>query len=163
MNANKAQSTRYIHDVDDKKIVTIKFACNSEFPKSLENYFLEVALITVLIDDQYYLHPYKFQLDNANSNSLDENPFKLVTINTLQHGFIGLSSLLNGIYRSSSESRKTIKDLKNTYELSRATLPFSLGYSNDNKQLFRFTNTTVMLNKIIEKKKAETIIKKYSM
>ncbi|CAF1281771.1 unnamed protein product [Rotaria magnacalcarata] len=70
---------------------------------------------------------------------------------------------LNGIYRSSSESRKTIKDLKNTYELSRATLPFSLGYSNDNKQLFRFTNTTVMLNKIIAKKKAETIIKKYSM
>ncbi|CAF4507272.1 unnamed protein product [Rotaria socialis] len=75
MNTNKAQSPRYIHDVDDKKIATIKFACNSEFRKFLENYFLEVALITVLIDNQYYLHPYKFQLDNSNSSSLDGNPF----------------------------------------------------------------------------------------
>ncbi|CAM4898821.1 unnamed protein product [Rotaria socialis] len=112
MNTNKAQSPRYIHDVDDKKIATIKFACNSEFRKFLENYFLEP-------------------------------------------GLTGLSSLpvFNATqftnYRVNCE---IIKDFKNAYELSRARLAFSLGYSDDNNQLFRFTNTTVMLNEIIEKK-----------
>ncbi|CAF3751051.1 unnamed protein product [Rotaria socialis] len=149
MNTNKAQSPRYIHDVDDKKIATIKFACNSEFRKFLENYFLEVALITVLIDNQYYLHPYKFQLDNSNIT------FKFVIIKTLQPGLTGLSSLpvFNATqftnYRVNCE---IIKDFKNAYKLSRARLAFSLGYSDDNNQLFRFTNTTVMLNEIIEKK-----------
>ncbi|CAF3361869.1 unnamed protein product [Rotaria socialis] len=95
MNTNKAQSPRYIHDVDDKKIATIK------------------------------------------------------------PGLTGLSSLpvFNATqftnYRVNCE---IIKDFKNAYELSRARLAFSLGYSDDNNQLFRFTNTTVMLNEIIEKK-----------
>ncbi|CAF2447614.1 unnamed protein product [Rotaria sp. Silwood2] len=174
-NANKPQSPHYVHSVGGNKNIIIKFPPGFKRPDKLENYFLEVALLTVPRDRQYYIHVNKFQLNNTDKTILDLNPFlipfteehfnkgqievKLVIVKTRHNDLINVSSLR--LFNEQEQSNwtadcKTIEDLEHAYKLSHAIVAFSLGFINNNNEFIRFTKTTVMSNEIVERSSSTT-------
>ncbi|CAF1260601.1 unnamed protein product [Rotaria sp. Silwood1] len=175
-NANKPQPPHYIHDVDGSKSIIIKFPRGFKTPEKLDNYYLEVALLTVPRVGQHYIHVNKFQLDNIDITILDENPIfirlteehfkkgeielKLVLVKTRLGDLKNISSLQ--LFNSQESQNwttdcKTIAELEHAYELSHAIVAFSIGFTNNKNEFIRFTNTTVMSNEVIEKEKSKPL------
>ncbi|CAF0848922.1 unnamed protein product [Rotaria sordida] len=174
-NANKPQPPHYLHSVDDDKNIIIKFPHDFKPPKKCDNYYLEVALLTVPRIGQHYIHVNKFQLDNTDNTVMDQNPFcirlteehfkkgeisvKLVLVKTRRNDLRNISSLQLFNEQDSlnwTADCKTISDLEHDYELSHAMVAFSLGFINKNNKFIRFTKTTIISNEIVEKEKSKS-------
>ncbi|CAF1091317.1 unnamed protein product [Didymodactylos carnosus] len=152
---------RYVSDGVGNHFVSLKIP--ADYINNLTNTYIRVAWLTGLVNDKHYYSPYKFQTNNYNSKTPDENPIYVpvnnnaLDDNVMKLHLVLIRSKLDQLKQAQplksfilSEAENVTskplnpKDLIETYKLEKSHLAFTLCTKQNDNTYIPHIKTTVM-------------------